>query len=168
MFPRALQKVAFIDLEASGLSAHSWPIEAGWCFAGGEPTSYLIRPAPAWDMAAWDEKAEALHGVSSDILARAGAEAAEVCAALNEALTGCVVYSDAPDWDGFWLYRLFQAARVRQTFALVDFHEVFAGIAPEILQDMMAAAAAVAPHRHRAGDDVLHMKTLYELAAQNN
>ena len=157
--------IAFIDLEASGLSARSWPIEVGWCFAHGDPQAFLIKPAPGWAEDAWDPKAEALHGVSHAQLLSAGAAPATVCAALNKALCGCRVYSDAPDWDGFWLYRLFQAARVRQAFELCDFHDLFAGLAPDAFRALGAKAAAIAPHCHRATEDVLHMKTLFGLAA---
>ena len=104
-----MKEIAFIDLEASGLGARSWPIEVGWCFTGGKPQSFLIKPASDWAMEAWDEKAHALHGVARKVLDMQGEELKTVCTALNAALTGHTVYSDAPDWDGFWLYRLFES-----------------------------------------------------------
>ncbi len=163
-----MKDIAFIDLEASGLSAGSWPIEVGWCFPGGEPRSLLIKPAPEWDMAAWDEKAEKLHGVKREMLEQKGDAPQSVCVALNEALQGRVVYSDAPDWDGFWLYRLFKAGGVRQAFVLTDFGELFAGISQDRLDGLVAKAAETAPHRHRTDEDVLHMKTLYALAVESD
>ena len=155
--------IAFIDLEASGLGAESWPIEVGWCFPDSAPRAQLIRPEPGWKDDAWDPKAQALHGVAREELMRAGAAPKEVCAALNDALRGAKVYSDAPDWDGFWLYRLYQAAKMRQTFELWDFRDLFAHLPPQVVREAAQKAAVAAPHRHRASDDVLHMQALYAL-----
>lgn len=163
-----MKDIAFIDLEASGLGARSWPIEVGWCCPGGKPRSFLIKPDADWEMDAWDLKAEQLHGVKRAALDQHGDPPEVVCAALNAALQGHIVYSDAPDWDGFWLYRLFQAGGVKQAFALSDFGEVFSMHPPEALDDLVAKAAKIAPHRHRTNDDVLHMKALYELAAKDD
>jgi len=159
-----LADIAFIDLEASGLGADSWPIEVGWCFPDGRPQAHLIRTAPNWRESAWDPKAEALHGVSRDDLKNLGAPPQQVCSALNVALSGVKVYSDAPDWDGFWLYRLFQAAKMRQAFELWDFRDLFARLSPHAMREAALKAAVIAPHRHRASDDVLHMQTLFALS----
>ncbi len=81
---------------------------------------------------------------------------------MNEALAGASVYSDAPDWDGFWLYRLFDAARIRQSFQLLDFAELLAGVSGDQLLAAKAIAEKKAPHRHRARADVLHMRAFYQ------
>lgn len=164
MSVRQLKDVAFIDLEASGLSARSWPIEVGWCFASGAPQAMLIQPDASWSLDDWDEQAEALHGVAYDALQHEGLSPGEVCEKLNAALAGKVVFSDAPDWDGFWLYRLFQAAKARQRFVVSDFSSIFHGAAPEMVDRCIAEADRVAPRLHRAIPDVLHMRTLYQLA----
>ncbi len=162
-----MNKIAFLDLEASGLGAASWPIEVGWCFEGGEPETMLIRPADDWSQDAWDKNAEALHGLTFDSLRASGLPIGEVCNRLNQALEGVAVYSDAPDWDGFWLYRLFAAARVRQRFSLSDFGDLFSGLTPETIAAAVGKAKIAAPHRHRAREDVLHMKTIFNLATAN-
>jgi hypothetical protein len=159
-----LKDIAFIDLEASGLSARSWPIEVGWCFVGGAPQARLIRPAEQWSLGDWSKEAEALHGVSHQTLLKEGADPKEVCEALNATLAGKAVYSDAPDWDGFWLYRLFQAAHARQRFALKDLGGLFDYAQSEKMDEIVAKAERIAPRRHRAAPDVLHMRALYELA----
>lgn len=161
-----MAKIAFIDLEASGLGADSWPIEVGWCFPQGDPSAHLIRTAKDWRDTAWDPNAEALHGISREVLARSGEEPKAVCAALNDALSGVKVYSDAPDWDGYWLYRLYQAANMRQAFELWDFRELFENLSVTAMKEAAVEASKVAPHRHRASDDVLHMQTLFALVAQ--
>lgn len=160
--------IAFIDLEASGLGAKSWPIEAGWCYTSGKPQAMLIRPDESWPLDQWDENAFALHGVPYEMLQKFGVAPEKVCQALNHALGGKIVYSDAPDWDGFWFYRLFQTAGVRQKFALCDFYDVFRSMAPEKLDEIVARANEIAPRAHRAVPDVLHMRALFELSAAYN
>ena len=145
------------------MSAGSWPIEVGWRLLSGESAAHLIRPAADWDWGAWDEQAEALHGVSQAELVANGKEPEELCNALNSALVEHIVYSDAPDWDGFWLYRLFNACGVRQAFSLTDFSQALDLLPKEALQPLIDKALEIAPHTHRAADDVLHMSTLYEL-----
>ena len=193
-----MKDIAFIDLEASGLSARSWPIEVGWCFVAGAPEARLIRPAEQWSLDDWSRDAEALHGVAHKTLLKEGGEPKQVCEALlqdalgrrvpqeelglgavravvdvaggeaealNAALADKTVYSDAPDWDGFWLYRLFQAGQVRQRFALHNLGALFDLTPPEKMDALVAEAERVAPRRHRAAPDVLHMRALYELTA---
>lgn len=155
--------IAFIDLEASGLSARSWPIEVGWCFLGEKPRALLIKPAKDWSLDDWNPEAEALHGVAYKTLMAKGADLKKVCEELNAALAGRQVYSDAPDWDGFWLYRLFQAAQIRQRFTLKDLGNLFHATPSEKMDAILAEAERRAPRKHRATPDVLHMRTLYEL-----
>lgn len=162
------ERVAFIDLEASGLNAQSWPIEVGWCFPGVAPKAHLVRPSSNWIDAAWDPRAEALHGISRSELDAGGVQPAELCRLLNDELSLCTVYSDAPDWDGFWLYRLFGAAGRKQRFELRDFREAFDGVPDAAMDAHKRAAMQLAPHTHRAAPDVLHMRTLYELAGIRN
>ncbi|MEL7487927.1 MAG: hypothetical protein AAGJ87_12000, partial [Pseudomonadota bacterium] len=97
--PRERGERAFIDLEASGLNARSWPIEVGWAFETGDATSMLIAPHDRWPEDAWETTAAALHGLEIENLRQEGLEARDVCAALNDALGGVEVYSDAPEWD---------------------------------------------------------------------
>lgn len=160
-----MKDIAFIDLEASGLSARSWPIEVGWCFAAGPVQSMLIRPAPEWSLNDWSAEAQGLHGVSPETLEKDGMDVGEACDRLNAALAGKIIYSDAPDWDGFWLYRLYQAGKKRQRFIVSDLASLLRGVAPERIGPLVAAAELRAPRRHRAAPDVLHMRMLYELAS---
>lgn len=93
----------FLDLEASGLSMHSYPIEVGWSVSESETGSLLIRPDGTWHTADWDPGAEALHGISRDLPARNGVPAscaAEVVLALARDRR---IVVDQPAWDGAWL-----------------------------------------------------------------
>lgn len=127
----------------------------------------LIRPDKTWPEDAWDAAAEALHGLSRRMLIRKGCEVREVCSKLNQALDGAQVYSDAPDWDGFWLIRLFSAGGVRQAFSISDYGRLVAPIAGARTHELQEKAARLAPRRHRASDDVAHLQTLYKLAVES-
>lgn len=156
--------IAFIDVEASGLGSHSWPVEIGWAIEAGAPTSWLVRPHASWSPDAWDPRAEALHGLSRERLDREGVDPRDIAARLNRELAACAVYSDAPDWDGFWLFRLFAAVGVRQQFAVHDFARLAPALAAEEGAALLAEANRLSPRSHRAGDDVKHLQTLYRLA----
>ena len=159
--------VAYIDLEASGLGDKSWPIEIGWAKRGAVPESIIIRPHADWPHGAWDPSAEALHGLSMEVLNEHGLDVVGACKKLNDALAGETVYSDAPDWDGYWLYRLHQAARMRQTFNLVHFAELMPPIGLTDKLMLVARTNSLAPHTHRAADDVRHMQVLHALAIRH-
>ncbi len=161
------RKIAFIDLEASGLGSKSWPVEVAWAFVDGPPRSLLIRPDEAWPEEAWDEGAEALHGLTRPALIRDGADVRDVCRTLNRALGGAEVYSDAPDWDAFWLIRLYSAGGVRQEFSILDYARLIGPLAGTRAGELQERARRLAPRRHRASDDVAHLQTLYRLAAEN-
>ncbi|MHA7873160.1 MAG: hypothetical protein ACX939_12490 [Hyphococcus sp.] len=158
-----MARTAFIDLEASGLGPASWPIEVGWCFVDSGPEAMLIAPVDEWSLDAWDPNAQALHGVSVDELHASGHPAVDACRRLNDALEGAQVYSDAPDWDAFWIYRLFSAAGEKQRFALQDFGALLSGRTRAEISEIVRRAADIAPHSHRACADVLHMKAIYEI-----
>ena len=156
--------VAFVDVEASGLGPYSWPIEVGWGFHGHEPRSVLIRPSDAWSMQAWEKPAEALHRIAPDHLLTEGRPVEAVALGLNAALGQATVYSDAPDYDSFWLFRLYDAAGIRPNYKLHDLGDLLRPVWQGAPAELNARAAAVAPHTHRAADDVRHLQTMYELA----
>ena len=59
-----------IDIEASGFGSYSYPIEVGVVKYDGERYCALIKPEPDWDH--WCDKAEAVHGISRDLLSEHG------------------------------------------------------------------------------------------------
>lgn len=159
--------IAFIDLEASGLFPNSWPVEVGWAVAHKNiDGAVLIRRAPGWSDDAWDPKAESLHGLSRDFIDANGEPAPAVCQKLNAALAGRQVYADAPAWDGYWLYRLFQAGGCKPAFVLNDFGTLMRPLVGGREAALFDAAEARAPRCHRALPDALHLKALYELSLE--
>ncbi|MDO5632531.1 MAG: exonuclease domain-containing protein [Paracoccus sp. (in: a-proteobacteria)] len=118
-----LNNICILDIEASGLSSDSWPIEMGlsWVYPRGPQTwSSLIRPAPDWPESAWDPAAEEVHGIAATELDWAP-EAAEVAEALLHHAEGRILMSDAPSYDGFWLRQLLRAAGIKREIQLVDY-----------------------------------------------
>ncbi|WOI52099.1 hypothetical protein [Parvularcula sp. LCG005] len=157
---------AFIDVEASGLGPHSWPIEVGWSFATGDPRSVLIRPADKWSMTAWEKTAEILHGISPIQLVTSGKTPLETALVLNAALGNAMVYSDAPDYDSFWLFRLYDAAGIKPNYRLHDLGDLLRPIWPDEPKKLVEEASKTAPHIHRAADDVRHLQTMYRIARE--
>jgi hypothetical protein len=100
--------IVFLDFEASSLSKKSVPIEVAWVFEDGRSRSLLIRPAADWDD--WAADAEAIHGISQELLASEGVSVEKVAAEMMEALTGHDLYASAPSWDGKWLSVLLRGA----------------------------------------------------------
>jgi len=143
--------VICIDLEASGLASDSYPIEIAWaCTETGRSDSFLINPASAPGWTYWDEFAEELHGIEPELLLQEGIDVGAACERLNRALEGEQVISDAFDYDGFWLRRLYRAAGVQPAFRLVGLDAVLSG--EQRIQYQFIARTQF--RRHRAMRDV--------------
>lgn len=110
---------AFIDFEASSLGRHGYPIEVAWVFEDGASETFLIRPAEMWTD--WDPAAEAIHGISREMLWGQGVAHDTVAKRVMEALGGHEVFATAPSWDGKWMSRLLRSAGLpRHAVRLVD------------------------------------------------
>ena len=157
-------RLAFIDFEASGLGSRSWPIEVGWAFEDGVGESFLISPAPEWSMDQWDPRAQGLHGITPKMLSDLGVGASVACDRMSAALSGCDVYSDAPDWDAYWMMRLFDAVGRKPSIRLKEFSAVVPALTAERKKELIAGADKIAPRRHRAAEDALHLVTVYRLS----
>ena len=145
----------FIDFEASGLGANSWPIEVGlsWIESDGVKTwSSLIRPAPDWSMDAWDPVSAEVHGIPLDDLANApnGRDVTEQAAKL---LSGKTVCSDAPAYDENWAKRLFLESPYIVSFRIFDIYSAFQYVLSEAGMDHAFEELSRLPAPHRAGPD---------------
>lgn len=109
---------AILDIEASGFGRGSYPIEVGFVAADGTTFCALVRPEPDW--LHWDEAAEALHGISRDLLLRHGRPALWMAEQINARLRGQTVYCDGWGQDYPWLSRLYDAAGLQPSFRLDD------------------------------------------------
>jgi len=149
-----------IDIEASGFGRNSYPIEVGFVLPDRKTHCYIIRPGDGW--IAWDESAEALHGISRGTLEKHGREPLEVALRLNELLAGETVYSDAWGQDISWLGKLYDLIDAPQLFRLESlgclltegqtnqWHETKAKVAEEL--DL---------RRHRASSDAMILLETY-------
>lgn len=141
-----------IDVEASGFGRGSYPIEVGLAFSDEDSESHLIRPARGWDH--WDPEAEAVHGISRELLLREGASVVEVAALLNARLAGNRVYSDAWSFDTSWVARLFDAAGFSQHFRIDTIRSLLSEAEVQCWQEARRQVEAEAGGvRHRAGSD---------------
>jgi hypothetical protein len=143
-----------IDVEASGFGSASYPIEIGLALEQGERFCTLIRPPDQW--AHWDERAQAVHGISREVLFSHGLGVVEVASELNRRLENKFVFSDAWAVDNAWVIKLFAAARMEQAFSLWTLESVMREPQIEIwLETRDAVAAELRIERHRASNDAL-------------
>lgn len=141
-----------LDLEASGFGRGSYPIEVGFVEASGIPFCSLIRPAPGWQH--WDEGAEALHGISRELLARHGREPEWVAREINTRLAGQTVYCDGWAHDYSWLAKLFEQVGMLPRFRLEDLRRLLDEDQARRWQDVVQQVRAEAQlRRHRASAD---------------
>lgn len=173
----------FMDVEASGIAERSYPIEIGYAFARIDADgqvellaeSHLITPTDAWSAveAAWDSRAEPVHGLTRAILAADGAPVSRVVEALDAALAGAVVAADTgpAGWDADWITTLYAAAqRPWQGWVLAEkasgalvgdrFREV--GLTPRYHRPPLLRWAP--PTTHAAAEDALHFAWQWGMA----
>jgi len=112
-------EVLFIDVEASGLSSASFPIEIGWVLDEVDSESFLIRQPKTWDFASgWSAQSAAIHGITPAMLEAEGISVEEACTRLDDLTGGRLVVSDAPRHDDWWLGRLYAAAGRSKTWSV--------------------------------------------------
>ena len=143
---------AVLDDEASGFGRGSYPIEVGLVEAAGEPFCSLILPLSDWQH--WDDSAEALHGISRELLQRHGRPTDWVALELNRRLEGQIVYCDGWAHDYAWLARLFDAASLSPRFKLEDLRTLLTeGEAARWHGTLDQVRTEACLRRHRASTD---------------
>lgn len=147
-----MQAPPILDIEASGFGRGSYPIEVGFVAADGSLFCGLVRPEPDWQH--WDDAAEALHGISRELLLRHGRPARWLAEQINQRLQGQTVYCDGWGMDYPWLARLYDAAGLLPSFRLEDLRRL---LSEDEAQRWRAVTEAVrrrqALTRHRASSD---------------
>ncbi len=116
------EEFIFLDIEASGLGSGTYPIEVAYASCTAGKGSYLIKPTEEWiNNGSWCLNAESsIHELSQDMLAQHGVDPVDVAHALNDALCGRLVLCNDLNYDGVWLTKIFEAARVGVQFLLTD------------------------------------------------
>ncbi|HEX7028516.1 MAG TPA: hypothetical protein VF268_14845 [Gammaproteobacteria bacterium] len=105
-----------IDVEASGFSPGSYPIEVGVVLEDGGGYCVLVKPEPEWTY--WEPIAERRHGLTRELLLRCGLPVTTVAHQLNTLLEGMTVYTEAIGNDAVWLDLLFYRAGLPRLFKL--------------------------------------------------
>jgi DNA polymerase III epsilon subunit-like protein len=165
--PSSLGAYIFLDVEASGLHAGSYPIEVGWCGLDLVATSFLIRPHASWTEDDWSVTSERVHGITRQQVIAEGVDLTEAAARLNATCAGKEIITDSPSFDQGWLSRLFREAGISQTFTLQDASALEA-VAAEISGLDASEAEALRervgrhyPHTHRAAVDARRAASLF-------
>ncbi|MET0209757.1 MAG: hypothetical protein ABW220_12000 [Burkholderiaceae bacterium] len=141
-----------LDLEASGFGRGSYPIEVGFVEGCGVPFCSLIQPAPEWQH--WDTQAEALHGISRELLMRHGRPRDWVAQEINKRLAGQTVYCDSWGHDYSWLSKLFDSVDMPLRFRLADVRQLLSEDEALRWADVQQAVRSEAKlRRHRASAD---------------
>jgi DNA polymerase III epsilon subunit-like protein len=111
-------RIAFIDLEASGLGSNGFPTELGWAViredGSVESSCCLIRPPSSWRFYtnAWSNSSERLTGITRQMLEEDGLAPAEAMKRFMEAVGDRELVSDEPDFDNHWLGMVAKAAGI--------------------------------------------------------
>lgn len=161
------KKSALIDIEASGLMKGSFPVEAGW-YVDGVFGHQIIDPSKHWDTNKWDIDAEAMHGLSLQLLISKGTHPVKVAAHLNRALTGKLVFSDSPELDATWLDDLYQKAKMTRAFELESVGRLFGymGINATRAYEIFEEVHNSMPSTGRALVGVRFLKVVIDTAAK--
>ncbi len=83
--------LVFLDFEASSLSKQSYPVEVAWVFEDGRSRAFLIRPAPDWTD--WSSEAEAIHGISRELLEKEDVAVSIIADEMVKTLSGHDLYA---------------------------------------------------------------------------
>ncbi|MFT5419717.1 MAG: hypothetical protein ACI9D5_000458 [Candidatus Endobugula sp.] len=113
-----MKKITTLDIEASGLSPDSYPIEVGIVLSDGSSWCSLIQPIDHWRH--WSEEAESLHHISHNEILQRGKNISDIAGTLNHLLGEQTVYSDCCGLDDGWLQKLYREANRTPSFRLRD------------------------------------------------
>lgn len=180
-------KIKILDIEASGLSPKSYPVEFGWSDLELNVESFLIRPTKSWlKKGEWSSDAESIHGISPERLLDEGISVTEAADRLNSAFEGCRVLRDGMQYDPFWYGRLFEAAGMKPVVDTFSFENAMrkrvsdAGTSalvidtgPEAqyerrLKRVNDAIREVYPYLHRAGADAKYLASRFRCMIDEN
>ncbi|MFZ3192544.1 MAG: hypothetical protein WA154_04960 [Moraxellaceae bacterium] len=164
----------FLDFEASSLASGSYPIEVAWGSSEDSIESHLISPAAISTWTDWSIVAQQLHCLTREQLLSEGQPPIWVARRMNEQLADQIVYTDNPDYDGFWLDQLFKrSAGLKAKFRLAHIDDLLLDListdtadrarAVDVLRAMKPMARQSVAGQHRASFDVQYLLKLHAL-----
>jgi hypothetical protein len=155
------KRIFVVDIEASGFEGY--PIEIGWSAVGsGVYRSLLVSPA-AFVGGRWDPISEEVHGISIEMLQKDGMDPDTIIFALLKDTDGCLLISDAPEFDQAMLDQLIDASFL--FFTTKERGEEGGGVVIQSVQsvfpsfDIADFDAQQKEKEHRAGPDALLLAT---------
>lgn len=149
-----------IDIEASGFGGDSYPIEIGVALSAVKRYCRLIKPQSSWQH--WSAEAEALHGISRQVLASRGVSVSQVCLELNHLLAGQTIYSDGWVVDSPWLNRLYESASIAKGFKVSALEVILNEKQMELWHSTKERLFAILHEsRHRASSDAALIQMTY-------
>ena len=150
--------INLIDIEASGLHQDSHPIEIA-ILVDGNIHEWLISPLDSWSH--WDTKAETdCHGISQGTLVSNGTKPVIVANALNNLLSGEIIYSDAEVWDEMCIKRLFKDTEIICNFVVHPVQDLMSPNRAMRFNHLKSVLNQDGKIRHRARHDVLQLAGL--------
>lgn len=154
-------KIPFIiDVEASGFGPDSYPIEIGLALPDNDRYCSLIRPCDTW--VHWNDDAQAVHGITREILMKSGKPFQEVALELNELLGSVTVYSDGWVVDKPWIRKLFDQACIVQTFHISPLEMILSEVQMQIWHKTKEEIIKKSSfRRHRASADAFIIQETY-------
>lgn len=152
--------IVFVDLEASGLGPGSWPIEVGLAKLHADGSISidvsLVRPHPTWDETCWNLESAQVHNIPRATLDRAE-DPAEVALWVHHLIGDSLAVSDAPEFDGRWLAKLFATRDPAPHVRLWDFDQAVAEAFTRQAVERVYRSLDATPAPHRAGDDAARL-----------
>lgn len=113
-------ELIIIDCEASGLEEESYPIEIGVAFQY-DSFGFLIKPHHSWTH--WSEKSAKIHNIERSQL-DSGLSIYDSVIKLNSQLRDSIVFSDAVDYEIFWIDKLFSVVGVDRLFDIKSIYQL--------------------------------------------
>lgn len=166
----SLPPTIVFDIEASGLY-NSFPTEIGWALpeTDAAPVTRLIRPPDEWitDLA-WDDSAEAMTGITREMLVAEGIPAEEVAREIIVEWGTRRALCDGLPLDLGWLRLILEwaPAGAKPAFGVSDFRQACLELdGPALWTIAVQDAHKFHPKRHRSGPDVEHLRAIWRMMA---
>lgn len=158
---------SIIDIEASGFGDSSYPIEVGIVLENGKKYCSLISPESSWTH--WDIKAEKIHQLSREKIAKYGKSIHEVTEKLNKLLFSQTLYSDGWVVDKPWLIKLFHAAGKSMSFSISPLEIILSEAQMAIWHKTKEEVTErMNLTRHRASNDALIIQETFKQTLKEN
>ena len=159
-----------IDIEASSLSADSYPIEFAWGNFTNGIQSFLINPSDISNWTDWNLESERIHNIPYAKLLDEGVSPADAWNVITSLFVSHHVYSDKPVYDENWLHSFgalgvdTSIIRLNDTGDLIRKHLDNNGMMTTTVDDIYNKAAQICPPTHRAAADVEYLLKAIELS----